>query len=146
MPRRRRPWCDWCERLSAEGHGLGDILVLCRRKTHVALYEMALRRAGIPIVPAGRGLLARSREVQDMLALLRWLTFPADDVAGAAVLRSPLARLPQDTVQRLLAARLAARGQRRRTLWEVVQDTGDLAPLAERLRDWHHHAGLAPAP
>jgi len=131
-------------RLAAEGHGLGTILVLCRRKTHIALYEMALRRAGIPIVPAGRGLLARSREVQDLLALLRWLTFPADDVAGAAVLRSPLARLPEATVQGLLAARLIAPGRRRRTLWDAVQDTPDLAPLAERLRDWHLHAGLDP--
>jgi len=131
-------------KLAADGCGLGSILLLCRRKTHVALYEMALRRAGIPIVPAGRGLLARSREVQDLLALLRWLTFPADDIAGAAVLRSPLARLPESTVQGLLAARLAAPGRRRHTLWEVVQDTTDLGALAARLREWQLHAGLDP--
>lgn len=128
--------------LARAGVSLGDILVLCRRKTHIALYEMALRRAQIPLVPAGRGLLARNREVQDVLALLRWLTFPADDVAGAAVLRSPLARVPEAAVQSLLAARLGAPGRRRRTLWDVVQESSDHAAFAALLREWHQHAGL----
>ena len=105
---------------------------------------MALRRAGIPIVPAGRGLLARSREVQDVLALLRWLTFPADDVAGAAVLRSPLARVPEAVVQGLLAARLAAPAVAGARCGTWCWTRRNSAPLAGRLRDWHQHAGLDP--
>ena len=35
------------------------VYVLARNKTHLAVYEAALRRAGIPYTPAGRGLLAR---------------------------------------------------------------------------------------
>ncbi len=83
-----------------------DILVLCRAKTHIAIYEQVLRQAGIPFVPAGRGLLARSREVQDILALLRWLAYPEDDAALAGVLRSPLFRCAEEAVQRVLGARL----------------------------------------
>ena len=58
--------------------GWSDFLVLCRSRTHIATYEQALREASIPIVPAGRGMLARSREVRDILVLLRWLTYPED--------------------------------------------------------------------
>ncbi len=120
-----------------------DILVLARSKTHLASYEEALRRAGIPYVPAGRGLLARSREVQDVLQLLRWLSLPADDTAGATVLRSPLVRLPEPRVQALLAAR---RTGRRRSLLEVLLTTDDpaLAPLRTRLGAWAGQAGLLP--
>jgi len=112
-----------------------DILILARTKTHLAAYESALQRAGLPFVPAGRGLLARSREVQDLLALLRWLIYPADDAAAATVLRSPLVRLPEAEVQALLTAR---RQGRRRSLREVV------AGRFEVLDGWFKLAGLLP--
>ena len=79
--------------------------MLYRSRTGISLYEQAFRAAGIPIEPAGRGMLAAGREVQDVLALLRWLVWPEDDVALAAVLRSPIMRLPEDALHRLLAAR-----------------------------------------
>jgi len=119
-----------------------DILILARTKTHLATYETALRRAGVPFTPAGRGLLARSREVQDLLALLRWLNYPADDTAGATVLRSPLCRLPEADVQALLAARL---GGRRRSLREVLRDgTPPGSEAVACLDGWFRAAGLLP--
>ncbi len=121
-----------------------DILILARTKTHLSAYESALRRAGVPFLPAGRGLLARSREVQDVLALLRWLAQPADDTAGATVLRSPCFRLTEPTVQRLLTARQSSS---RRSLREVLKDHTDLAGVAEaqaKLEGWFRSAGLLP--
>ena len=111
----------------------GDILLLLRHRTHAAVYEEALRRAGIPHVPAGRGALAATREVQDVLQLLRWLLLPDDDAALAAVLRSPLCRLPEATLLALLEQR-----SRGRSLWRVLRETGDgpAAAVAERLADW----------
>jgi ATP-dependent helicase/nuclease subunit A len=82
-----------------------DFLVLCRTRTEIGQYEKAFRQAGIPIAPSGRGMLAASREVQDILALLRWLVFPADDVALATVLRSPLFRIGEKDFQGLLVRR-----------------------------------------
>jgi len=123
---------------------LDDILILSRTKSHLASYEAALRRAGIPFTPAGRGLLARSREVQDVLALLRWLTVPADDTAGATVLRSPAFRLSEATVQDLLSRRTSAR---RRSLREVLrQDAADLGleSCSECLEGWFRAVGLMP--
>jgi ATP-dependent helicase/nuclease subunit A len=123
---------------------LDDVLILARTKTHLATYETALRRAGIPYTPAGRGLLARSREVQDVLALLRWLTVTADDTAGATALRSPAFRLPEAVVQDLLRRRLAPH---RRTLRDVLrQDAAALGldDVATQLGGWFGAAGLLP--
>ena len=143
--RRRTPWSAWCgdSRPRATTSATSWCSAGARRTSPSTRWRCAAR--GIPLVPAGRGLLARSREVQDLLALLRWLTFPADDVAGAAVLRSPLVRLPETAVQELLAARLAAPGRRRRTLWDVACRIGRTSRRSpRRLRDWHQHAGLDP--
>ncbi|HPF71226.1 MAG TPA: 3'-5' exonuclease, partial [Candidatus Krumholzibacteria bacterium] len=128
-----------------------DVLVLFRTRTGVSLYEQAFLDAGIPIEPAGRGMLAASREVQDVLALLRWLVWPEDDVSLATVLRSPVARLPEAAFQRLLAARglfNTAEAGRWRTpagLWRTLQDRAAvdpvLADVAARLKAWRDDTG-----
>jgi ATP-dependent helicase/nuclease subunit A len=125
----------------------GDILVLCRSRTHIGAYEEALRRAGAPIVPSGRGSLARSREVQDILLLLRWLAFPDDDPALASVLRSPLFRVSEVQLQRALALRHGRRGGRRyrRSLWIVLRTRADRSGLEEArdtLTEWRRRAGV----
>ncbi|GAB2890010.1 hypothetical protein GCM10027046_18200 [Uliginosibacterium flavum] len=66
-----------------------DVLVLTRRKTQLAAYEAALREAGIPFVSPGRGGLLETLEAQDLLATLRWLADPADNLALAHLLRAP---------------------------------------------------------
>jgi ATP-dependent helicase/nuclease subunit A len=125
----------------------GDILVLCRSRTHIGAYEEALRRVGVPIVPSGRGSLARSREVQDLLLLLRWLAFPDDDPALASVLRSPLFRISEAELQRALALRHGRRGGRRyrRPLWIVLRTRADRIGLEEArdtLTEWRRRAGV----
>ena len=66
-----------------------DVLILTRRKTHLATYETALREAGIPFVSPGRGGLLATLEAQDLLAVLRFLADPADNLALAHTLRTP---------------------------------------------------------
>jgi ATP-dependent helicase/nuclease subunit A len=76
----------------------GDVLVLFRASTDLPLYEDALRHAGIPVlVVSGRGFY-ESREVQDLIYLLRALENPHDDFALATVMRSPLVALSDDTL------------------------------------------------
>ena len=126
-----------------------DILVLYRSRTEIGVYEQAFRDAGIPLVPAGRGMLAASREVQDILALLRWLTYPDDDVALAAVLRAPLLRLSETEFQELLARRgLDRRDDSGRRLpphglWRTLRPLRDdpvYGHAATLLADWRRHA------
>ncbi len=121
----------------------GELLLLCRNRTHAAAYEQALREAGVPFVPAGRGALARSREAQDILLLLRWLVFPDDDAALASVLRSPLFRVGEDRLQAALAAR--REGARIAPLWRAVRrrrrELG-LGAEVEVLEGWRRRADL----
>lgn len=68
----------------------GDIMLLVRTRTQLAEYEQALREAGIPYLAASRGGLLRTPEASDIGALLRFLVLPADNLALAQTLRSPL--------------------------------------------------------
>lgn len=81
-----------------------DIALLFRAMTEVHIYEAAFRRAGIPYVTVeGKGFYARE-EITDFIQLLRFLDNKTDEVALAAVLRSPICGLSDDT---LLALRCA---------------------------------------
>lgn len=68
----------------------GDFLILSRTRRGFAPVEAALRAAGIPYVAASRGGLLGTLEARDLAALIAFLVLPADDLALAQVLRSPL--------------------------------------------------------
>ncbi|MCP4292948.1 MAG: UvrD-helicase domain-containing protein [bacterium] len=128
----------------------GDILVLCRTRTEIGIYEKAFREFKIPIVPAGRGMLAASREIQDVLALLRWLAYPDDDIALATVLRSPIFRYSEELFQKLLAKRELMRKAPQGNylppfgLWPTLrqlQEDAEFGSSATRLNKWRKHVG-----
>jgi ATP-dependent helicase/nuclease subunit A len=78
-----------------------DIALLFRAMTEVHIYEAALRREGIPYVTVdGKGFYARE-EITDFIQLLRFLDNKTDEVALAAVLRSPICGLSDDTLMAL---------------------------------------------
>jgi ATP-dependent helicase/nuclease subunit A len=82
----------------------GDIAILFRALTGVWVYESALRRAGIPYLTVqGKGFYQRE-EVTDLIQLLRFLDNTTDELALAAVLRSPLCGISDNA---LLALRCA---------------------------------------
>ncbi len=68
----------------------GDIMVLVRSRTHLALYEEALRERQIPFITSRRGGLLDTLEAEDVQALLTFLITPFADLALAQVLRSPI--------------------------------------------------------
>ncbi|MGA1473547.1 MAG: UvrD-helicase domain-containing protein [Prochlorothrix sp.] len=67
----------------------GDIAILARTWDPLELYGNAIAARDIPILQAGGGNLLETREAKDASALLRWLADPTDNLALAAVLRSP---------------------------------------------------------
>ena len=82
----------------------GDVAILLRAFTGVWTYESALRRAGIPYLTVqGKGFYQRE-EITDLIQLLRFLDNITDELALAAVLRSPLGGISDNA---LLALRCA---------------------------------------
>ena len=81
-----------------------DIALLFRAMTNVQTYESAFRRANIPYQTVlGRGFYERE-EITDLIQLLRFLDNKTDELALAAVLRSPLCGVSDNA---LLALRCA---------------------------------------
>lgn len=77
-----------------------DIAVLTRRRASLPFVELGLARLGVPYVVAGRALYD-TREVRDVVALLRLLLDPRDKLALATVLRGPAVGLSEQSLARL---------------------------------------------
>ena len=68
----------------------GDILILMRNRTHVSIYEDALKQHGIPFIGSKKGGLLENLEIQDLSCLLNTLVAPYNNLALAQVLKSPI--------------------------------------------------------
>lgn len=107
-----------------DGRRYGEIVVLLRWLTKVAELEAEMLRAGIPTyVVQGRGYFDRE-ELTDVLALLKVLVNPRDDVALVTVLRSPLVGISDDTLGVL--SQLRRGGDAPASFWEVLCIEEDL--------------------
>ncbi|MDX6577910.1 MAG: hypothetical protein QOE96_3863 [Blastocatellia bacterium] len=97
-------WDQTSPDLSLGHFKYGDIAILLRAFTGVWTYESALRRSGIPYLTVqGKGFYQRE-EITDLIQLLRFLDNTTDELALAAVLRSPLGGISDNA---LLALRCA---------------------------------------
>ena len=93
----------------------GDIGILFQVSTSFDIYEQALSDCGVPYLTiAGRGFYDR-QEITDLTNLLLFLRSPIDSLSLAAVLRSPIFAVSDETLLRLRLAR--------KPLWETVVDT-----------------------
>jgi ATP-dependent helicase/nuclease subunit A len=119
-----------------------DVLVLVRRRTHLAAYERALRDAGLPFVSDRRGGLLATLEAEDLVALLDFLTSPYADLRLAHALRSPIFGCSDEDLMQLAA-------RDRANWWERLQSLSAGASEAlERARQllqwWLDLAGVLP--
>ena len=80
------------QQFSQSGQALSwsSMMILVRSRTHLAAFERGLRSVGIPFVSSRAGGLLDTLEAGDLIALLRCLSMPADDLALARVLKSPI--------------------------------------------------------
>lgn len=67
-----------------------DIMLLTRMRTHLRVYEEALKQAGIPFLTSRKGGLLETLEARDLSALLEFLVLPCADLKLAHILRTPL--------------------------------------------------------
>lgn len=107
----------------------GDVLILVRRRG--MLFDALIRACkaqGLAIAGADRLVLGDELAVQDLIALLRFLALPEDDLSLAVALRSPLFGLDEDALFRL------AHG-RKGFLWERLRIDPRHAETVKILQD-----------
>jgi ATP-dependent exoDNAse (exonuclease V) beta subunit len=93
----------------------GDIAVLLRSLGDLPLYQRALEDRGLPTL-ASVGSFWGHQQISDLLAHLRALANPLDEVALYSTLASPLVGLRSDTLAHIsLAARASRQG-----VWEML--------------------------
>jgi ATP-dependent helicase/nuclease subunit A len=109
-------WLTSKERLASENRPLraGDILILVRKRQPFApAMVSALKGRGIRVAGADRLRLVEQIAVQDLLALGDVLCLPEDDLALAAVMKSPLFGFDDDDL-------LAIAPERTGSLWQAL--------------------------
>lgn len=77
---------DLIEQIRSDGYSYSDIAILVRANKEGAAIATALLEAGIPVLSAESLLLNNSPIVSFMVALLRCIDYPADELASAQVL------------------------------------------------------------
>jgi ATP-dependent helicase/nuclease subunit A len=135
----------------------GDFALLFHQFTKVGAFEQAFRAVGVPyyVVGGGRGYWTQY-EVRDLTNLLRALSDPEDDLALAAVLRSPFVGLSMDALMSLtLHAEQADLPLRLCLQADLALEDADRArleaflawfePLCQRVGEWNVGTLLARA-
>ncbi|MES2365864.1 MAG: UvrD-helicase domain-containing protein [Pseudomonadota bacterium] len=137
-------WLIDDEKTGARPAEYRDVMILVRSRTHLPVYERALKAARIPFSTTRRGGLLDALEVGDLLSLLAFLVTPNADLHLARALRSPLFDCTDIDL-------LALTGTEGDTWWQrlhVLTSTGNPGPAlqraAELLADWHTQAGRLP--
>ncbi|MGB9093600.1 MAG: UvrD-helicase domain-containing protein, partial [Gallionella sp.] len=93
------------KKLSERRAAWGDIMVLVRSRTHLAVYEEALRAKHIPFISSRRGGLLDTLEAEDIQALLTFLITPFADIKLAQVLRTPMFACSDADLMQIAGAR-----------------------------------------
>lgn len=94
----------------------GEFAILFRTNEQPRAFENELRAAKLPYVLIGGMSFYDRREVRDILAFLRLLDQPTDEVSLRRVINVPPRGIGQTSIETLMAAAV----EQRATLWEVM--------------------------
>ncbi len=112
-----------------------DFAILCRTNEQPRAFEMELRRAKVPYVLMGGMSFYDRKEVRDILAYLKLLANPADEVSLLRIVNLPARGISQATVKRLMEEAIKAG----KPLWELLPTANQLTGLTTTARQAVHH-------
>ncbi len=105
-----------------------DFAILCRTNEQPRSFEMELRRRQIPYVLLGGMSFYDRKEVRDVLAYLKLLVNPRDEVSLLRIVNVPARGIGQSSVKRLIDEAV----RRGKPVWDVLPQAGKLAGLPPR--------------
>ncbi|MEL6106175.1 MAG: UvrD-helicase domain-containing protein [Planctomycetota bacterium] len=108
-----------------------DIAILFRTNEQPRLFETELRRADVPYVMLGSQSFFDRREVRDMVAYLKWIDQPDDEVSLLRIINTPARGLSPKTVKEFTRHAV----EQGVSVWQVMQQTSvieQLSPAAKR--------------
>ena len=108
----------------------GDHAVLFRTNDQLRPFEAELRRVGLDYTVVGSTSFFDRKEVRDLLAYLKLVQRPEDDVALLRVINTPGRGIGQQTVESLLASSV----RQSRPVWRVLNDPQWLGGLSPRVQ------------
>jgi ATP-dependent helicase/nuclease subunit A len=117
------------------GAHYGDVLILVRRRR--VLFEeilRALKRRDVPVAGADRLSLSQHIAFDDLVALARFIQYPGDDLTLAALLKSPLTGLDDQSLFDL------AHGRGKTDLWATLQAKAPERPEWQAALGFLHRA------
>ncbi len=84
-----------------QGYSFSDIAVLYRTNAQSRAFEEAMRAAGIPYLLRGAQSFYERKEIKDILAYLRLIVNPNDEVSLRRVINVPPRRIGPKTIEKL---------------------------------------------
>ena len=113
-----------------------DMAVLFRTNEQPRIFEQELRKRRLPYVVVGAQSFFDRREIRDVMAYLKVLSQPDDEMSLLRIINTPSRGIGESSVEKLLAQAV----RQKKKLWEVVPDaraSGEIsAGIANSLKDF----------
>jgi len=117
-------------RIQAKERQPRDFAILVRTNEQPRAFETELRQAKVPYVLVGGMSFYDRKEVRDVLAYLKLLVNPRDEVSLLRIINTPPRGIGQATVKRLLEAAV----ERGEPMWDLLPRAGKLIDLPPAAR------------
>jgi superfamily I DNA/RNA helicase len=118
---------DEIRRLLDEGRRARDVAVVYRSNALSEPIETALRQREIPLRVVGGTQFYERKEVKDLMAYLRVLVHPRDEISLRRIINYPARGIGQTALDRLATHALA----RDMTLWQAVRQASTVSGLPQ---------------
>lgn len=121
-----------------------DMLILTRTRSHIEDLKAGLRSRNIPIHTSDADHLLNYLEIQDIIALLRSLSDPLDDLALVQVLRSPLFSISNEHLIELRHMPQNSWHEKLCACTNQISASHPLRSAQQNLQDWRLQADRVP--